>query len=91
MAHVDALSRTPVQDDIEKSAEEIVEAPLRTINSNSNEEKVTLYKYCDKLLKQKRSILLKTEYERSNIEKNDVAGYKLHLEVLYKQIDRLSL
>lgn len=83
MAHVDALSRAPVEP---PEDEGIAEARLDgTFAIVEEDEEILLYQHGDENLRQTAEILRKPEKNRTKYEKSEVNGYELHEGILYKR------
>ena len=82
MAHVDALSRAPVDDANEECDLNEIASMYSIVNED---EEVKLYQYSDPQLEAKCAILNKAESERSAYDKSEVRDYERENGVLYKR------
>lgn len=80
LAHVDALSRAPVE------PPEITSS-VNILSVNTDEDVVLLYQSIDESIKVKKEISAKEETARTRYEKGCVDNYEMRNGILYKQRD----
>lgn len=86
MAHVDALSRAPIDNEGELiEVEDIIVDKLEVLQVMNLEDKVLMYQYADEDLKRKIDILKKAAEDRTEQEKNRTKDFRLDKGRLIKE------
>lgn len=81
LAHVDALSRSPVE---ESESQDVIEKRLDIFNLVTREQEILVFQYADEKLKRKRDILNKSIKDRTKSELSEIKDYELLNSILYK-------